>query len=120
MPYGDGTGPMGRGPMTGRAAGYCAGYGLPGYASAIGGGGMGARMGWGGGWGRGWRWRNWYYGAPDWAPLSYVPPLGYAPYAMPPTREQQAELLSTQAKALQQELDAINRRLEELEQTEGD
>lgn len=26
MPAGDGTGPMGLGPMTGRAAGYCAGY----------------------------------------------------------------------------------------------
>jgi len=31
MPAGDGTGPMGLGPMTGRAAGYCAGYGVPGY-----------------------------------------------------------------------------------------
>ena len=26
MPGGDGTGPMGMGPMTGRAAGFCAGY----------------------------------------------------------------------------------------------
>ena len=26
MPRGDGTGPMGMGPMTGRAAGFCAGY----------------------------------------------------------------------------------------------
>jgi len=26
MPRGDGTGPWGLGPMTGRAAGYCAGY----------------------------------------------------------------------------------------------
>jgi len=31
MPGGDGTGPMGLGPMTGRAAGYCAGYPVPGY-----------------------------------------------------------------------------------------
>ena len=31
MPRGNGTGPMGLGPMTGRAAGYCAGFGLPGY-----------------------------------------------------------------------------------------
>lgn len=27
MPRGDGTGPMGMGPMTGRGAGTCAGYG---------------------------------------------------------------------------------------------
>jgi len=31
MPLGDGTGPAGAGPMTGRAAGFCAGYPLPGY-----------------------------------------------------------------------------------------
>ena len=29
MPRGDGTGPAGLGPMTGRSAGYCAGYGVP-------------------------------------------------------------------------------------------
>ena len=31
MPAGDGTGPLGWGPMTGRAAGYCAGFPVPGY-----------------------------------------------------------------------------------------
>lgn len=31
MPGGDGTGPAGMGPMTGRAAGYCAGYPVPGF-----------------------------------------------------------------------------------------
>ena len=31
MPRGDGTGPIGLGPMTGRAAGFCAGYPVPGY-----------------------------------------------------------------------------------------
>ena len=30
MPGGDGTGPMGMGPMTGRGAGYCAGFAAPG------------------------------------------------------------------------------------------
>jgi len=38
MPLGDGTGPMGMGPMTGRAAGYCAGFGVPGYMNPIPGG----------------------------------------------------------------------------------
>jgi hypothetical protein len=33
MPRGDGTGPMGMGSMTGRAAGYCAGFNMPGYAN---------------------------------------------------------------------------------------
>jgi len=31
MPFGNGTGPAGLGPMTGRAAGFCAGYPVPGY-----------------------------------------------------------------------------------------
>jgi len=53
MPRGDGTGPRGMGPMTGRAAGYCGGSGVPGYANA------GPRRG--GFWGGGWGWRNWFY-----------------------------------------------------------
>ena len=40
MPFGDGTGPRGQGPMTGRGAGYCSGYSAPGYA--------GPPPGWGG------------------------------------------------------------------------
>ena len=35
MPGGDGTGPAGLGPMTGRAAGYCAGFPAPGFANAV-------------------------------------------------------------------------------------
>jgi len=44
MPFGDGTGPAGMGPMTGRAAGFCAGYLVPGSMN-IHGYGLGA-----GGW----------------------------------------------------------------------
>jgi len=35
MPLGDRTGPAGAGPMTGRAAGFCAGYPVPGYMNPI-------------------------------------------------------------------------------------
>jgi len=35
MPAGNGTGPLGFGPMTGRAAGYCAGYPVPGYMNPV-------------------------------------------------------------------------------------
>ncbi len=31
MPGGDGTGPRGLGPMTGRGAGFCAGFNVPGF-----------------------------------------------------------------------------------------
>ncbi len=34
MPRGNGLGPAGQGPMTGRGAGYCAGSALPGFANA--------------------------------------------------------------------------------------
>ncbi|MBN1863537.1 MAG: DUF5320 domain-containing protein [Victivallales bacterium] len=43
MPGGDGTGPMGMGSMTGRAAGFCAGYGVPGYMNPM-------PVQWGGAW----------------------------------------------------------------------
>lgn len=45
MPRGDGTGPMGLGPMTGRGLGYCAGYGAPGFTNPM--PGMGLGLGWG-------------------------------------------------------------------------
>ena len=44
MPAGDGTGPTGLGPMTGRAVGYCAGYPVPGYANPIPGRGFPGRL----------------------------------------------------------------------------
>jgi len=41
MPRGDGTGPMGSGPMTGRAAGWCGGFAAPGFMGRGGYGGFG-------------------------------------------------------------------------------
>ncbi len=35
MPFGNGTGPAGLGPMIGRAAGFCAGYPVPGYINPV-------------------------------------------------------------------------------------
>ena len=37
MPFGNGSGPAGMGPMTGRAAGCCAGYPVAGYMNPYGG-----------------------------------------------------------------------------------
>ena len=55
MPAGNRTGPMGMGPMTGRAAGFCAGNGMPGFANSAFGRGFGAGGGRGRRGGRGWR-----------------------------------------------------------------
>lgn len=62
MPGGDRTGPLGEGPKTGRAAGFCTGYRMPGYMNPgvnnyPGGVFRGAGHGgipWGGGRGRAW------------------------------------------------------------------
>jgi hypothetical protein len=128
MPAGDGTGPRGMGPMTGRGAGYCAGYGAPGYANPMPGRGFG--MGWGRGGGRGRGWRNMYYatGLPGWARYGYAPawgappPAAYGPYGAPPTQpltpEQETEFLKSQAEMLKEELDAISQRIAELEKKE--
>ena len=64
MPWGDRTGPSGMGPMTGRGAGYCAGYDRPGYMNP----GFGYRAFGRGGFG-GHGYRHWYYatGLPFWA-----------------------------------------------------
>lgn len=35
MPRGDGTGPSGMGPLTGRGAGLCNGYDTPGFRNAM-------------------------------------------------------------------------------------
>ena len=110
MPGGDGTGPMGMGPMTGRGAGYCAGYPVPGYMNPLPGGGA---RGWrrGRGWGLG-RWAApWAYGAPAYgAPAYAAQPFGWPQ----PTSEQETEMLKQQAQLLQSQLDAVQKRLDEL------
>jgi hypothetical protein len=128
MPAGDGTGPRGMGPMTGRGAGYCAGYDMPGYANPMPGRGFGMGWGrgggWGGGWGRGRGWRHQYYatGMPGWARFGYSPAWGtppavpYGPYGAPPTPEQEVEFLKAQAEGLKEQLDAIGKRIAELGQ----
>lgn len=113
MPRGDRTGPMGMGPMTGRRAGYCAGYDVPGFANPGYGRGFGLGGGYGfgfGGGGRGWRRMFYASGAPGW--------MRYAPVApvVPATPVDEAALLKAQAEALQQQVEAINKRLAELEQ----
>ena len=112
MPRGNGTGPMGMGPMTGRAAGYCAGQGVPGYANPYGGRGLGMAWGRGGGpgmgmaWGRGGGGRGWNF--------SPAPVPG--PYTVPePTAEQQLSALREQADWLKQQLGAVDARVRELQ-----
>ncbi|RLC81188.1 MAG: hypothetical protein DRJ03_20510 [Chloroflexi bacterium] len=122
MPAGDGTGPRGMGPMTGRGAGYCGNYGAPGYVNPMPGRGfgMGRGRGWGGrGRGRGWG-RFGYapaWGAPQIAPYGAPPAAAYyqQPYGAP-SPAQETAFLKAQAEGLKEQLDAISQRITELEQ----
>lgn len=124
MPRGNGTGPMGMGPMSGRAAGYCGGFGVPGFVNAAPGRGMGAGFGRGfgasgagfGGGGRGRR--NMFYatGLPGW--MRYggtVPAYGYSAFYQNLDPETEKRALRNRADALQSEIDNINQRLSEME-----
>ena len=105
MPGGDRTGPIGRGPRTGRAAGFCAGFSIPGYANP----GFGRRFGRGFGrgfWGRRMLWRE---------------PHLYDPYNPPfrgvfPTQNKEEEkvYLEEMVKGLEDEIKDIRGRIKEL------
>lgn len=90
MPFGDGTGPDGRGPLTGRGLGPC-GDGTPRYA------GRGRGRGF---FGRGRGFFGWGRGYPA-APTNVAP-------------QDEASLLQAQASNLQSALERINARLKEL------
>lgn len=123
MPGGDRTGPMGMGPMTGRAAGYCAGYPSAGFMNPAPGGGYGGYGRSGGGGRR--SHRNWFYatGLTGWQRSAYGYPGYGAPYGAPcaapfapaVSHEQETDLLKGQAEYLEDALDGIRKRLEELE-----
>ncbi len=116
MPRGDRTGPNRMGPMTGRGAGYCSGSNVPGYMNPY--GSFGRGCGFSGAFGRGLRrvfGRGFGYG------VGYDRPWGFgygvAP-AAPLTPEAEKELLNRQTELLESELQAIRKRLEELQKTD--
>ncbi|MEF8788077.1 MAG: DUF5320 domain-containing protein [Planctomycetota bacterium] len=131
MPRGDGTGPAGQGPMTGRGAGYCAGYGVPGYMNPGPRGGYGAYGGgFRGGRGRRGGYRNWYRatGMPGWQRAQMgmpawgsgpgpVPGGAYGPaYGGAPSADQELQMLQDQAEQMEQALSDIRERIQELKE----
>lgn len=110
MPRGDRTGPMGMGPRTGRAAGFCAGFNAPGYAGPAPGRGMGMGRGRNAGGGRGWR--NMFYASnlPRWMRFGGNAAANYD--ASSPEVEKQ--VLIDQVHALQSELNQLRKRMDEL------
>lgn len=126
MPRGDGTGPQGLGPMTGRTAGYCAGFQSPGYIMSgfyrgIGGRGHGA-------YGRGRGRRNWYYatGLTGWQraaigfPYGTIHPVNPAMAVQPITgltQQQELSVLRNQTEYLENTLNEMRKRIADLEST---
>ena len=125
MPRGNRTGPAGLGPMTGRGAGFCACYAMPGYANGAMGRGFSDRGG-GGGFGRGRGYRNMYWttGMPGWARGGF-PTRELAAYPSPAVEfspAQEANALKDQVKYMQDSINVLNERIKELEsvQTESE
>lgn len=90
--------------MTGRGAGFCAGYNMAGFMNPYGG-----RMGGGFGRGRGRFWGNPYPGG------VWGAPYGWQPFAGPYTAEQEKEALQDQVKAFEDQITSMKKRIEELE-----
>ena len=104
MPFGDGTGPGGMGPRTGRGFGFCSGYTHPGNAVGRGfgrgrfltsGRGYGRGMGYGPGFGR--------FGG-----YGYTEPFELSP-------EQEMEHLNSQIAAMEKARDQLRKRVEEID-----
>ncbi len=108
MPFGNGTGPMGTGPMTGRGLGRCAGYSSPGYVKQ----GFGRRNF---GWGRGFGYDRGYgrgMGRYDWGRAGY----GYYPQTEPQmTEKEEKEILNEELNYLKDSMKTIEKRIQELE-----
>ncbi|MCK9263880.1 MAG: DUF5320 domain-containing protein [Deltaproteobacteria bacterium] len=125
MPGGDRTGPFGMGPMTGRAAGFCAGYNVPGYANPAYPDGFRTRgRGRGRGFGRGGRgWRNRFYatGLAGWQrattgwPAWGAGPHPYPAAGAPMVGATELETLKNQAAYFEDALKGIRQQIEELQ-----
>jgi len=117
MPAGNGKGPVGAGPMTGRGAGYCAGYSAPGYVNPVrGGGSYGYGRGAGGGGrrnqfnaaginfrGRGFcNFQRWNQAGADYSRPEF-------------SSENELRILKEQAEFIHSELASVNERIKQLE-----
>ncbi len=111
MPGRDGTGPLGVGPMTGRAMGNCAGAAGLGYANPVPGRSFSGRGFGRGGGGRGCRYGYRATGLPGWMRFGWGV---QAASAASPSDAECSSMLQGQAEMLQKQLDTIRMRLDAL------
>ena len=98
MPQGDGTGPNGQGPLTGRGMGYCAGFNVPGFMNPCFGRGFGR--------GRGFAFRS--------RAMQAVMPIQMQPQVI--TEKQEKQYLKQELETLKQEIEDIQKRLKDLKE----
>ncbi len=98
MPGFNGTGPWGMGPMTGGGRGFCSPWGTGAVSRPY-----------GRSQGRGYGYHHRGYGYPY-----YGAPTTAVPYASSMTREQELDLLKSQAQAVKSQLEQIESRIEQL------
>lgn len=104
------------GPMTGRGAGFCAGFSVPGYANPVA-GGRGAYGGFGNA-GRGRGMRNQYYatGLTGWQRAGVPMNVPYPQYQMAP--EENLQVLKNQVKFMKEDLERTQALINEMESTQ--
>ncbi|MEO0155771.1 MAG: DUF5320 domain-containing protein [candidate division WOR-3 bacterium] len=121
MPFGDRIGPLGIGQITGRGAGYCAGYPVPDYMNSLPGSRGSCRAWFGRGGGRGWRHWYWATGLPGWvrARMGY-PAFGMwqMPYPYEPSPKEEMAILKEQAEFLEKQLEEVQNRISTLEKAQ--
>lgn len=118
MPFGDGTGPLGTGPRTGRGMGYCGGDQLRGFANLTatrGHFGRGRRGG------HGWRHRfyatgltGWRRAAMGWPRDGFGCPNPVPSDALLATREQELSWLQADLRCLEQTAENLRRQIDEM------
>jgi hypothetical protein len=110
MPFGDGRGPRGMGPRSGRGLGYCAGFDSPGYANP----GQGYGRGFGRGRGRGFgfkaSWRN--QEAPAYGPAYRA---GFSGQPVELDAKEKLKILKAEKEDIAQEMKAIEDEIKKLQ-----
>lgn len=104
MPFGDGTGPQGQGPQTGRGLGYCSGSNTPGHTK------LGFRRGYGrarGGF------RNCFHSTSFFGRQRV--PKNTPSWDEPQNSEQEKQALASQLQSLKNQAQKIEQRLQDLE-----
>ncbi|MBN2803206.1 MAG: DUF5320 domain-containing protein [Deltaproteobacteria bacterium] len=118
MPRGDKTGPQGMGPMTGRGAGFCRGFQVPGFMNSVHRRGFGCGNGFSNGNGFGWRNRTFSGANQGWG-FQQSDSFSSNEAGQNMTKEQELNVLKEQARYVEESLTNIRKRISEVESADN-